>query len=58
MQSTINRYTIHALSEGKPHSASIDHYSRGQALYLFYSSSLFSDTVVQSVDELGPIDNF
>ena len=52
----ISRFIIHALSEGKPHTAIIDHYSRGQALYHFYRDNLFAhDTIVRSVEELGPI---
>jgi len=55
MIKTINSYIIHATSEGKPHTATIDHYSRGEAIYLFHINSPFSDTVIQSVEELGPI---
>lgn len=51
----INSYIIYALSEGKPHTASIHHYSRGEAIHLFHITSPFSDTVIQSVEELGPI---
>ena len=53
---TINRYVIHATSEGKPHTAVWDCYNRFQAVQLFTASTLFSDTVVNSVEELGPID--
>lgn len=52
---TIERYIIHALSEGKPHTATVDHYSRGDALHCFYTSTPFKDAVIQSVEELGPI---
>ena len=51
----IKRYIIHALSEGKPHTATVDHYNRGDALYCFYTSTPFKDAVIQSVEELGPI---
>ena len=55
-ETMINRYIIHALTEGKPHTATIDHYSRGEALHLFYINSPFNTLpVVQSVDELGPL---
>jgi len=53
---TLNRYVIHATSEGKPHTAAWDCYSRVQAVQMFTAASLWSDTVVQSVDELGPVD--
>nr|BAR35323.1 hypothetical protein [uncultured Mediterranean phage uvMED] len=53
---TINRFVIHATSEGKPHSATIDHYSRFAAVQMFTAQSVFSDTVINSIDELGPID--
>ena len=56
MNNTINRYVIHATSEGKPHTATIDHYTRFAAVQMFTTQSLWTDTVVQSVDELGPID--
>jgi hypothetical protein len=52
----INRYVIHATSEGKPHTAVWDHYTRFQAIQMFTVSSLFSDTVINWVEELGPID--
>ena len=55
MQHTIQRYIIHALSEGKPHTATIDHYSRGNALYCFYTSTPFKAAVIQSVEELGVV---
>ncbi len=55
MTNTINSYIIHAISEGKPHTATIDHYSRGEAIYLFHINSPFTDTVIQSIEELGPI---
>ena len=54
---TIERYIIHALSEGKPHTSTVDHYSRGEALYCFYTSTPFKDAVIQSVEELGPLVN-
>jgi hypothetical protein len=55
-ESVINRFIIHALTEGKPHTATIDHYTRGEALWLFYVNSPFDTMpVVQSVDELGPL---
>jgi len=56
MTNTINRYVIHATSEGKPHTATIDHYTRFSAVQMFTVQSLFSDTVINSIDELGPID--
>ena len=52
---TINRYIIHALSEGKTHTATVDHYNRSDALHCFYTSTPFMDSVIQSVEELGPI---
>jgi len=52
---TLNRYVIHATSEGKPHTAAWDCYSRVQAVQMFTAASLWSDTVVNSVDELGPV---
>ena len=54
---TINRYIIHATSEGKPHTATIDHYTRFAAVQMFTVQSLWSDTVINSVDELGPIED-
>ena len=56
MTATINRYVIHATSEGKPHTATFDHYTRFAAVQMFTAQSIFSDTVINSVDELGPID--
>ena len=56
MTNTISRFVIHATSEGKPHTATIDHYTRFAAVQMFTVQSLFSDTVINSVDELGPID--
>jgi hypothetical protein len=56
MTNTINRFVIHATSEGKPHTATIDHYTRFAAVQMFTVQSLFSDTVINTVDELGPID--
>ena len=53
---TIQRFIIHATSEGKPHTATIDHYTRFAAVQMFTVQSLFSDTVINSVEELGPID--
>ena len=53
---TLYRFIIHATSEGKPHTATIDHYTRFAAIQMFTVQSLFSDTVVNSVEELGPID--
>ena len=53
---TIKRFVIHATSEGKPHTATIDHYTRGAAVQMFAVQSLWSDTVIDTVDELGPID--
>ena len=52
---TINRYVIHATSEGKPHTETWDCYSRGQAVQLFTTSTLWSDTVINTVEELGPV---
>ena len=56
MTNTINRFVINATSEGKPHTATIDHYTRFAAVQMFTVQSLFSDTVINTVDELGPID--
>ena len=53
---TINRYVIHATSEGKPHTEVWDCYTRGQAVQMFNVSTLWSDTVIHSIEELGPID--
>ncbi len=52
---TVYSFVIHALSEGKTHTAQIDHYSRGEAIYCFHVGSPFADTVIQSVEELGPV---
>ncbi len=52
---TVYSFVIHALSEGRPHTAQIEHYSRGEAIYCFYVGSPFNDTVIQSVEELGPV---
>ena len=52
---TIQRFIIHATSEGKPHTATIDHYTRFAAVQMFTVQSLFSDTVINSVEELGPV---
>ena len=52
----LNRYIIHATSEGKPHTATIDHYTRFAAVQMFTAGNVFSDTVINSIDELGPID--
>ena len=57
MTATINRYVIHATSEGKAHTATIDHYTRFTAVQMFTVQSLFSDTVIDTVDELGPIED-
>ena len=57
MTATVNRYIIHATSEGKPHTATIDHYTRFAAVQMFTVQSIFSDTVVNTVDELGPIED-
>lgn len=53
---TLNRYVIHATSDGKPHTAAWDCYSRVQAVQMFTAASLWSDTIVNSVDELGPVE--
>lgn len=52
----INRYVIHATSDGKPHTATIDHYTRFAAVQMFTVQSLWADTVIDTVDELGPIE--
>lgn len=54
---TINRYIIHATSDGKPHTATIDHYTRFAAVQMFTVQSLWTDTVIDTVDELGPIED-
>ena len=53
---TLNRYIIHATSNGKPHTATIDHYTRFAAVQCFSTQSLWTDTKINSIDELGPID--
>ena len=53
---TINRYVIRAISEGKPHTEVWDCYNRTQAVQMFTAASLWSDTEVHTVEELGPID--
>jgi len=53
---TINRYVIRATSEGKPHTEVWDCYNRTQAVQMFTAASLWSDTIVSSVEELGPVD--
>lgn len=52
---TINRYVIRATSEGKPHTEVWDCYNRTQAVQMFTAASLWSDTIVNSVEELGPV---
>ena len=52
---TINRYVIHATSDGKPHTETWDCYSRFQAVQMFIAASLWTDTEVHTVDELGPV---
>ena len=53
---TINRYVIRATSEGKPHTEVWDCYTRGQAVQMFTAATLWSDTEIHTVEELGPID--
>ncbi len=54
---TIYRFIIHATSEGLPHTATWDYYSREGAEQGFLENArmLFKDTVIDSVEELGPI---
>ncbi len=52
---TVYSFVIHAISEGRPHTTQIDHYSRGEAIYCFHVGSPFTATVIQSVVELGPV---
>ena len=55
---TLYRFIIHGTSEGKPHTATWDHYTRQGAEQGFLENArmLFKDTVINSVDELGPVD--
>lgn len=52
---TINRYVIHGTSDGKPHTETWDCYNRFEALLMFTTSTLWSDTEIHTVDELGPV---
>ena len=52
---TINRYVIHATSDGKSHTETWDCYNRFEALLMFTTSTLWSDTEIHTVDELGPV---
>ena len=55
---TIYRFIIHATSEGLPHTATWDYPTREGAEQGFLENArmLFKDTVINSVEELGPID--
>ena len=58
MLPTLYRFIIHATSEGKPHTATWDYPTRRGAEQAFLENArmMFNDTVIDSVDELGPID--
>jgi hypothetical protein len=55
---TLNRYIIHATSEGQPHTATWDYFTKGGAVRGFLENArmMFTDTVIYSVEELGPVD--
>ncbi len=54
---TIKRFVIHATSEGKPNTATVEHYTRAAAIEEFKRWDFFADTVIRTIDELGPIDD-
>ena len=54
---TLYRFIIHGTSEGLPHTATWDHYTRKGAEQGFLENArmLFKDTVINSVEVLGPV---
>ncbi len=54
---TIYRFIIHGTSEGLPHTATWDYPTREGAEQGFLDNArmLFKDTVINSVEELGPV---
>tara|TARA_Y100000015_G_C2332348_1_gene61844 strand:- start:56 stop:238 length:183 start_codon:yes stop_codon:yes gene_type:complete len=54
---TIYRFIIHATSEGLPHTATWDYPTREGAVQGFLENArmLFKDTVINSVEVLGPV---
>lgn len=55
---TIYRFIIHATSDGEPHTATWDYPTKGGAVRGFLENArmMFIDTVINSIDELGPVD--
>jgi len=54
----IQRFIIRATSNGKPHTVTWDHFSKEKAVQDFLQNRslvLYPDTVIHTVDELGPI---